>query len=172
MLEYNLKTFGKVTIGVHGGELPKFSEHSNLTEYWKLVTIYNPQLKIQSSLNLLTSQRYWLKPDRIAFSNIDNQEPPVDPLKTYYVGKKVKNDVTKKVNESYLFNKEEQEHILQKGRAKLKWAAKKEFSNQNKTVNYDNITSSLNKDAKPLYSSFAPDNIFVDPLICYKSVKT
>jgi hypothetical protein len=26
MLEYNMHTFGKVTIGVHGKELPKFSE--------------------------------------------------------------------------------------------------------------------------------------------------
>ena len=26
MLEYNMKTFGKVSIGVHGKELPKFSE--------------------------------------------------------------------------------------------------------------------------------------------------
>lgn len=26
MLEYNMKTFGKVSIGVHGKELPKYSE--------------------------------------------------------------------------------------------------------------------------------------------------
>lgn len=27
MLEYNMKTFGKVSIGVHGKELPKYSEY-------------------------------------------------------------------------------------------------------------------------------------------------
>jgi hypothetical protein len=26
MLDYNMKTFGKVSIGVHGKELPKYSE--------------------------------------------------------------------------------------------------------------------------------------------------
>jgi len=26
MLEYNMRTFGKVSIGVHGKELPKYSE--------------------------------------------------------------------------------------------------------------------------------------------------
>lgn len=27
MLEYNMKTFGKVSIGVHGKELPKFAQN-------------------------------------------------------------------------------------------------------------------------------------------------
>ena len=34
MLDYNMKTFGKVSIGVHGKELPKFSE-SQAKEWWK-----------------------------------------------------------------------------------------------------------------------------------------
>jgi hypothetical protein len=36
MLENNVKVFGKVSIGVHGMELPKFSEEDDKKEYWKL----------------------------------------------------------------------------------------------------------------------------------------
>ena len=31
MLDYNMNTFGKVSIGVHGKELPKFAEESDPT---------------------------------------------------------------------------------------------------------------------------------------------
>ena len=43
MLDYNMKTFGKVSIGVHGKELPKYSEveDSNVKEWWKLNKNYN-----------------------------------------------------------------------------------------------------------------------------------
>ena len=35
MLEYNMHTFGKVSIGVHGKELPKYSDDPEKKEYWK-----------------------------------------------------------------------------------------------------------------------------------------
>lgn len=35
MLDYNMHTFGKVAIGVHGKELPKFSEDPNTKYWWK-----------------------------------------------------------------------------------------------------------------------------------------
>lgn len=44
MLEYNMKTFGKISIGVHGKELPKYSELSNdnaVKEWWKNKQEYN-----------------------------------------------------------------------------------------------------------------------------------
>lgn len=31
MLDYNMKTFGKVSIGVHGKELPKYAEEADTT---------------------------------------------------------------------------------------------------------------------------------------------
>jgi hypothetical protein len=41
MLEYNMSTFGKVAIGVHGKELPKYSETDNVKEWWKIKKSYN-----------------------------------------------------------------------------------------------------------------------------------
>jgi hypothetical protein len=35
MLEYNMSTFGKVSIGVHGKELPKYNEDPEKKEWWK-----------------------------------------------------------------------------------------------------------------------------------------
>lgn len=36
MLEYNMKTFGKVSIGVHGKELPKYLDDDTVKEWWRL----------------------------------------------------------------------------------------------------------------------------------------
>ena len=36
MLEYNVKTFGKVAIGVHGKELPKYRAEDSTKEWWKM----------------------------------------------------------------------------------------------------------------------------------------
>lgn len=35
MLDYNMKTFGRVAIGVHGKELPKFQNDETTKEWWK-----------------------------------------------------------------------------------------------------------------------------------------
>jgi phage terminase small subunit len=35
MLDYNLNTFGRAAIGVHGMELPKFLEDQTTKEWWK-----------------------------------------------------------------------------------------------------------------------------------------
>ncbi len=40
MLEYNMHTFGKVSIGVHGKELPKYNEDSEKKQWWKLKNGY------------------------------------------------------------------------------------------------------------------------------------
>ena len=52
-LDYNLKTFSKQTIGVHGHELPKFSENEEYKEYWKYRDGYieNPEVNSMTYLN-------------------------------------------------------------------------------------------------------------------------
>jgi hypothetical protein len=44
MLDYNMKTFGKVSIGVHGKELPRYAEEQdpNIKQWWTLKNGYNP----------------------------------------------------------------------------------------------------------------------------------
>ena len=41
MLDNNMQTFGKVATGVHGKELPKFSDDETAKEWWKLQSRYN-----------------------------------------------------------------------------------------------------------------------------------
>ena len=35
MVAANTSKFGNVTIGIHGGDLPKFSDENQTKEYWK-----------------------------------------------------------------------------------------------------------------------------------------
>lgn len=48
MLSYNLATFGNVAVGIHGKELPKFSNSQNTKEYWTLPSVYKetPSIKL------------------------------------------------------------------------------------------------------------------------------
>ena len=41
MLDYNMKTFGKAAIGVHGKELPKFSEDETAKQWWRQTKGFN-----------------------------------------------------------------------------------------------------------------------------------
>lgn len=72
MIEFNMKTFGKMTIGVHGKELPKFSVDPKKREWWRVTkgfTIdpeikmrkeeeYNQkELRLQKSINFITGPK-------------------------------------------------------------------------------------------------------------------
>jgi len=48
-LDYNMKTFGRVAIGVHGKELPKFSEDETKKEWWTLRNGFNLSPQYQSA---------------------------------------------------------------------------------------------------------------------------
>jgi hypothetical protein len=49
MIDYNMKTFGKVSIGVHGMELPKFVEDQTVKQWWKIKNGYNEHPNFQSA---------------------------------------------------------------------------------------------------------------------------
>ena len=48
-----MKTFGKVSIGVHGKELPKFSEDENAKEWWKNKKGYQENPHYKSAKHML-----------------------------------------------------------------------------------------------------------------------
>lgn len=52
--QINLKTFSNLTIGIHGKELPKFSE--NLEEYWKVRNEWKESPKNSTQTELLLSR--------------------------------------------------------------------------------------------------------------------
>ena len=42
MVDYNIKTFGNISIGIHGREIPKLAASTDTVEYWKLGKAYRP----------------------------------------------------------------------------------------------------------------------------------
>lgn len=64
-INYNLKTFSRRTIGVHGHELPKFSESENMKEYWKYRDGYVENPKINSHILYKENVKYWKKPEEL-----------------------------------------------------------------------------------------------------------
>ena len=64
-INYNLNTFSRETIGVHGHELPKFSESENMKEYWKYRDGYVENPKINSHILYKEYVKYWKKPEEL-----------------------------------------------------------------------------------------------------------
>ena len=112
MLDYNLKTFGRVAIGVHGKELPKFSEEEPSKQWWKLKKGFNSNPKYQSSKLLKQEQKFWSKNDQMYLADTKDEPAPVDPFKTMHFTKTKKNDIVEKVNQVtyYTPNTVEAEH--------------------------------------------------------------
>jgi hypothetical protein len=59
MLEYNIKTFGRVAIGVHGKELPRFSDDYEAKDWWKLRNSYVENPHYQSAKLMKQDKRFW-----------------------------------------------------------------------------------------------------------------
>ena len=81
--EYNIKTFSKQTLGVHGHELPKFSENEKLKYFWKNKDDYCENPKYKSQREFLESIKYYKHPGEDLYLNEHRDESPkwVDPFK-------------------------------------------------------------------------------------------
>ncbi|MCQ2820963.1 MAG: hypothetical protein MJ252_27205 [archaeon] len=101
-LEYNTKHFSVHPLGVHGHELPKFSENEGTKEFWKLRDGYLENPKFNSQVEFLEDIKYWKKREDLYINEHKDYDPEKDdPLKTKeYVKQEAKgeNDVTGKVN--------------------------------------------------------------------------
>jgi len=97
-LDYNLKTFSKQTIGVHGHELPKFAETEELKEYWKYKAGYNDNPDVNSMTLLNEKKKYWKKMEELLLN--EHQDEILDPIdkdrKRVY--KKEEKDLIIKIN--------------------------------------------------------------------------
>ena len=78
MLDYNMKTFGKVSIGVHGKELPKYAEcqDQQTKEWWKLKRGYNDRPNYQSQKILRQTQKHWAKNDEMLLADVKDEPAP------------------------------------------------------------------------------------------------
>jgi len=84
--DYNIKTFSKQTIGVHGHELPKFSENEKMKEWWKLKDDYVEKPLYQSWNEFTEKKKYYKPPGEDLLLNEHRDEEPNwrDPFKREY----------------------------------------------------------------------------------------
>lgn len=97
MIDYNMKTFGKVSIGVHGKELPKFSQDHTVKEWWKLKQGYVEQPEKISQKEMAMEKKYWANRDEMLLADTKSEPGPIDPFKTIHVKQEVKENILDKV---------------------------------------------------------------------------
>jgi hypothetical protein len=75
--DYNLHTFSRKHIGVHGHELPKFSEDEEHKEFWKYRDGYVDNPKINSQVEYKETNKFWKKQEEMLVDeHKDYIEPP------------------------------------------------------------------------------------------------
>lgn len=99
IFDYNLKHFSQHAIGVHGQELPKFSENEKMKEFWKLKDGYVDKPTFQSQVDLLENHKFWKKPEELLLSEHKDEIPKPDKFKRETVLPEKKDDLIIKVNQ-------------------------------------------------------------------------
>ena len=105
--EFNIKTFSKQTIGVHGHDLPKFSENEKLKFFWKNKEDYCENPKFKSQREYIESIKYYKPPGEDLYLNEHRDEAPkwIDPFKKehYPLEKKKERNIITNLNEINIF---------------------------------------------------------------------
>ena len=105
--EFNIKTFSSQALGVHGHELPKFSESETNKEFWKFKDGYCENPKFQSQCEYLESIKYYKPPGEDLLLNEHRDEEPnwIDPFKKVHIleAKHKKENLITKVNNINIF---------------------------------------------------------------------
>lgn len=75
MVENNTSKFGEQTIGIHGQELPKYSETEQSKEWWQYFP-HTKQPMYQSQIKLKQSHKYWAPDDQMLLADTGNEQGP------------------------------------------------------------------------------------------------
>ena len=106
--DYNIKTFSKQTLGVHGHDLPQFSKNEKLKFFWKNKDDYCENPKFKSQVEYLESIKYYKPPGEDLYLNEHRDEPPkwIDPFKREHhpLEKKREKSLITNLNEINIFN--------------------------------------------------------------------
>ena len=106
--DYNIKTFSKQTLGVHGHDLPQFSKNEQLKFFWKNKDDYCEDPKFKSQREYLESIKYYKPPGEDLYLNEHRAESPkwVDPFKKEHfpLEKKREKKLITNLNEINIFN--------------------------------------------------------------------
>ena len=97
MVAANTQKFGSQTIGIHGGELPKFSEARESKTWWHYQQDRKQNPLVQSATVLKQSQKFWAKNDLILLGDKTNEGAPKDQLKTSMYKKQPAKEAVPKV---------------------------------------------------------------------------
>ena len=106
--DFNIKTFSKQTLGVHGHDLPQFSKNEKLKYFWKNKDDYCENPKYQSQREYLESIKYYKPPGEDLYLNEHRAESPrwVDPFKKVHhpLEKKKEKKLITNLNEINIFH--------------------------------------------------------------------
>ena len=97
--EYNQKTFSNQPIGVHGYELPKFSENEDKKEFWKYKEGYCENPKYKSQVELLQNYKFWKKPEELLLTEHRDNEYIPDKRKIKHFSPKKEKELITNLNE-------------------------------------------------------------------------
>lgn len=75
-IDYNMKTFSKQTIGVHGHELPKFADSEEFREFWKFREGWIENPKFVSQTELKEIQKFWKRPEEMKINDYKEYTGP------------------------------------------------------------------------------------------------
>ena len=105
--DYNIKTFSKQTIGVHGHDLPKYSENEKLKYFWKNKDDYCENPKYKSHREYIESIKYYKPPGEDLYLNEHRAESPrwIDPFKKehYPLQKEKEKEIITDLNKINIF---------------------------------------------------------------------
>ena len=105
--DYNIKTFSKQTLGVHGHDLPQFSENEKLKYFWKNKDDYCENPKYKSQREYLESIKYFKPPGEDLYLNEHRAESPrwIDPFKKEHhpIQKKQEKEIITDLNKINIF---------------------------------------------------------------------
>lgn len=96
-VEHLTKTYGEVTIGIHGQELPHYIEG---TKQWWLNNLgYKENPSNISRIIMKDTQKYWAKNDQMRLADVsdDYRAAPLDHFKVEHVPQKFKYNITPNV---------------------------------------------------------------------------
>lgn len=169
MLENNVKVFGKVSIGVHGVELPKFSDEPDLKEWWKQKQGFTKDPKYKSASHLKQDKKYWAKADQMLLADHLEEYGPVDPFKQTHIAVHKKTQIVEKINQITHLAPTEDVHDEANQTRKThnyKWSTIENQFTRKKNRLFDELPPAkvTRADQEPLFSSFHPKGIFNPPV--------
>lgn len=158
MLEYNMRTFGKMASGIHKREQPKFSQRPSTQQYWRISSSYVEKPPFQSQQEMLHSRMPWAK---YSVCDCRNAMDVKSAFKTVHVPQTKNKQVAQKINNAKCFTHEETDPVR---RTRKKWVERMfQFMPWRATKAADcGEATPMKQSTQPMFSSFAANRQFAE----------